>query len=104
MTDAERETAKDNAVRESLAERGDDGRTPRHTLFYLYGGDLEGMAEAAGAAGYKVGPTVNNDGLVLETTTAVDRASFEPHQRRMIEWVSRFGTEYDGWECAIVMN
>jgi regulator of ribonuclease activity B len=96
--------AKDDAVRAQLKGHGDAGTIARHTLFYLYGGDVDGLSAAARAAGYQVRPTARNDGVVLETTTAVDRSSFAPHQRRMLDWASQFRSDYDGWECAVVTN
>jgi len=44
---------KDAMVRAALAEHGDSGRMPRHTLFYFYGddhglGDLNEVARRAG--------------------------------------------------------
>ena len=87
-----------------MAERGDSGRTPRHTLFYFYGGKLDGLRNAAVGTGYKVSPTVHHDGLVLEITTAVDEPSFESHTRQMEMWAEEFGCEYDGWECQLVVQ
>jgi Regulator of ribonuclease activity B len=93
---------RDAQVRQALASQGDDGRKPRHTLFYFYGGDFRGLGSQARAAGYDVRPTVNDDGVVLETTTAVDDRSFESHSKRMEDWADEFGCEYDGWECQVV--
>ena len=43
---------RDAMVRAALAEQGDSGVTPRHTLFYFYGegdrGDLNEVARRAG--------------------------------------------------------
>ena len=41
-------------VRSALAEHGDSGITPRHTLFYFYGDDagLGDLNEVARRAGY----------------------------------------------------
>jgi len=92
----------DEKVRSALADLGDSGQTPRHTLFYFYHGNLDQLAAAAIRAGYKVGPTINNDGLVLETTIAVDEQSFAPRAQQMRAWADEFGSEYDGWECKLV--
>jgi hypothetical protein len=93
---------RDAEIRQVLASGGDDGRKPRHTLFYFYGGDFRGLGNRARAAGYDVRPTVNEDGVVLETTTAVDERSFESHKKRMEDWAEEFRSEYDGWECQVV--
>jgi hypothetical protein len=92
----------DEKVRSALAERGDSGRTPRHTLFFFYHGNLDGLTAAATRAGYQVRPTTNNDGVVLETTIAVDEQSFAHYARWMDAWADEFGCEYDGWECRVV--
>jgi hypothetical protein len=92
----------DETVRSELADRGDNGQTPRHTLFFFYGGNFEGLAAAATKAGYKVGPTANRDGVVLETTIAVDEESFEPYAQQMHAWADEFDCDYDGWECMVV--
>jgi hypothetical protein len=94
--------AKDALVRASLAEYGDDGHLPRHTLFYFYGGNFSGLGTAASAAGYKIRPTAKNDGVILETTISVDEASFNIHLARIEAWVEEFECEYDGWECEMV--
>jgi hypothetical protein len=92
----------DEKVRSALADRGDNGGTPRHTLFFFYRGNLEGLAAAATKAGYQVRPTTNNNGVVLETTIAVDEQSFAPYAQRMEAWADEFDSEYDGWECKLV--
>jgi Regulator of ribonuclease activity B len=95
-------TDRDAEIRRVLASHGDDGRRPRHTVFYFYGGDFEELGRQARAAGYGVRPTAKQDGVVLETTTAVDEQTFEEHATRMAEWAEQFGSEYDGWECQLV--
>ena len=90
-------------VRAALAEQGDSGITPRHTLFYFYGdhdhGDLNEVARRAGFL------TRGQDDLtVLETTIAVDEASFSPVSAMMQSWAAAFQLDYDGWECAVVTN
>jgi Regulator of ribonuclease activity B len=92
----------DEEVRSALADRGDNGQTPRHTLFFLYGGNIDGVTAVATEAGYEVRPSANRDGVVLETTIAVDEDSFEPYTQQMQAWADEFGCEYDGWECKVV--
>ena len=53
-------------------------------------------------AGYEVRPSANRDGVMLETTIAVDEDSFEPYTQQMQAWADEFGCEYDGWECKVV--
>jgi len=95
---------RDAGVRRALAEHGDTGETPRHTLFYLYGGNLEGLRRSATAAGYSARPTAGQDGVVLEITTAVDEQSFAKHARQMQAWADELGCDYDGWECKVVQQ
>jgi hypothetical protein len=95
---------RDILVRSVLAERGDDGRTPRHTLFFFYGGDIAGLSAAAVHARYDVHRTAKVGGVVLETAIAVDEESFAAHSQRMVNWAEEFGCEYDGWECQLVNN
>jgi hypothetical protein len=94
----------DADVRRALAEHGDDGASPRHTLFYFYGGDQGALRKAALAAGYSVRPTAQDDGSVLETTMSVDKESLSPVEIQMRAWAESCGAEYDGWECAVVSN
>jgi len=85
-----------------LAEHGDDGQVPRHTLFYFYGGRIDELRKVAVGAGYKVSPTVAQDGLVLEITIRVDAERFEAQSQQMQAWADEFGCDYDGWECKVV--
>jgi Regulator of ribonuclease activity B len=95
---------RDSLVRSVLSERGDSGETPRHTLFFFYGGDLEGLRSAALADSYQVSPTVGREGLVLETVIAVDEQAFARHAQRMDEWAEAYGCDYDGWECQLLIQ
>lgn len=95
---------RDAMVRASLAQHGDSGLTPRHTLFYFYGDDdaLGDLNEVARRAGYLT--RGSDDSLVLETTMAVDEASFSPVSAMMQSWAAAFQLDYYGWECAVVTN
>jgi Regulator of ribonuclease activity B len=95
-------TDRNAMVRSVLADRGDSGRTPRHTFFFFYGGDFAGLRNAATRAGYKVRLTVQRDGVVLEATIAIDEHSFATHAQRMEAWAEEFDCEYDGWECQLL--
>jgi hypothetical protein len=92
----------DEKVRSELASLGDNGQTPRHTQFFFYRGNFEGLAAVATKAGYTVQRTVDSDGVILETTIAVDEESFAPYVEQMQAWADEFDCEYDGWECAVV--
>ncbi|MGE3148535.1 MAG: ribonuclease E inhibitor RraB [Pseudorhodoplanes sp.] len=94
--------SRDEEVRAALAQHGDDGTAPRHTLFYFYGGNFKALGAAATKAGYDVRSTANNAGVILETTTAVDPADFSPHAAQMEKWADAFDSVYDGWECQVV--
>ena len=77
--------------------------TPRHTLFYFYGdGDHDDLNEVARRAGFLT--RGQDDMTVLETTIAVDEASFAPVSAMMQSWAAAFQLDYDGWECAVVTN
>ena len=95
---------RDAMVRAALAEHGDSGRTPRHTLFYFYGdGDgLGDLNEVARRAGFLT--RGDEESLVLEMTMAVDEASFASTSSMMQSWAAAFQVDYDGWECAVVTN
>jgi len=95
---------KNAAVRTVLSDHGDSGETPRHATFYFYGGNIEGLTDAAKRAGYRTEPTAIKEGVVLHTETAVDEASFEKHSAQMETWASEFDSEYDGWECQLMIQ
>jgi hypothetical protein len=97
-------SAPDDAVRGVLDEHGDDGTTPRHTLFYFYDGDIEGLTRAAQAAGYTANPTAKQPGVILERHMPVDEDSFDPVVERMEDWADEFGCTFDGWECQLLVN
>jgi hypothetical protein len=92
----------DDEIRLTLQNDGDDGTEPRHSLFYLYGGDLSGLEHAAKAAGYKVRAAQAGDGVILEDSISVDEESFLPVAKRMEGWAREFQSEYDGWECELL--
>ena len=94
---------RDAMVRAALAEQGDSGVTPRHTLFYFYGeGDHGDLNEVARRAGFLT--RGGDDMTVLETTMAVDEASFAATSAMMQTWAAAFQLDYDGWECAVVTH
>jgi hypothetical protein len=92
----------DDLIRLELLKEGDDGTTPRPTIFFFYGGNFKNLGFAAKKTGYYVRSTAQADGVILETTTAVDAASFAPHAAQMEKWAKQFGCEYDNWECEVV--
>ena len=94
---------RDAAVRAALAAQGDNGVTPRHTLFYFYGeGDHDDLNEVARRAGFVT--RGQDDMTVLETTIPVDEAAFAPVSSMMQSWAAAFQLDYDGWECAVVTH
>ena len=92
---------RDALVRAALLEHGDDGRSPRDTVFYFYGGDFAALAAEAKREGYAVRPAAKSDGIILSKTMPVDRETFAPVARQMEAWAETFGCEYDGWEAAV---
>ena len=94
---------RDAMIRATLAEHGDSGVTPRHTLFYFHGeGDHDDLSEVARRAGFLT--RGQDDSTILETTMAVDAASFAPVSAMMQSWAAAFQLDYDSWECAVVTN
>jgi hypothetical protein len=95
-------TKADVELRALLAAATDDGRTPRETRFFFYGGEFIALAAAAGRAGYEVAfmhITAPEVGVKLTITTAVDEQTFTPLVEQMYAWQEEFGCDYDGWEC-----
>ena len=94
---------RDAMVRAALAEQGDSGVTPRHTRFHFYGeGDHGDLNEVARRAGFLTGGA--DDSTTLETTMAVDEASFAATSAMMQTWAAAFQLDYDGWDCAVVTH
>ena len=94
---------RDAMVRAALAEHGDSGVTPRHTLFYFHGdGEHGDLNEVARRAGFLTRGA--DDMTILETTIPVDADSFAPVSAMMQSWAAAFQLDYDGWECAVVTN
>ncbi|TXT26064.1 MAG: hypothetical protein FD131_4352 [Rhodocyclaceae bacterium] len=93
---------RDAMIRATLAEHGDSGVTPRHTLFYFYGEGDHDLNEVARRAGFLT--RGQDDCTILETTMSVDEASFTPVSSMMQSWAAAFQLDYDGWECAVVTN
>ena len=94
----------DEEIRHQLASHGDDGKAPRHTLWYFYGGDIEALRKAALSRNFVVRRATASPGLILEKTLPVDDVGFAPISASMGDWADKFGAEYDGWECAVVRN
>lgn len=94
--------AEDARVRKALSDEGDNGDVPRHTLFYFYGGDLSGIEKIARSYGFSSRRMVEQSGVILEKTIAVDEDHFEPVGAMMATWAVKFGSDYDGWECELV--
>ncbi len=99
-----RMTSADDEIRDQLLARGDDGRSPRHTIFYFFEGDIDLLEEVARASGFSVSRMTGSRGLILEKTLAVDGASFAPTATLMERWAEQFGSDYDGWECELVAD
>ena len=91
----------DARMRFALAQQGDSGITPRHTLFYFAGDEeLHGdLCEVARRAGFLT--RGQGDMTVLETTMPVDEASFAPVSAMMQSWATAFQLDYEGWECVV---
>lgn len=94
----------DARVRKALAAEGGDGEVPRHTLFYFYGGDLSGIEKIARSHGFSSRRMIEHSGVIVEKTLAVDESHFEPVGEMMAEWAVKFRSDYDGWECELVVR
>jgi hypothetical protein len=85
----------DAELRAFFAAATDDGRTPRETRFFFYGGEFIALAAAAGRAGYQASFTHIADpeefGVKLIITTAVDEQTFTPLVKQMYAWQKEFG-------------
>jgi hypothetical protein len=92
----------DDDIRRALSEHGDDGKTPRHTLFYFYGGDAAGIEQTARRHQFAVRQMLEDEGLILEKTIAVDEAIFASVAEKMQALATQFGAGYDGWECELI--
>ena len=92
----------DDEVRQQLSAHGDNGSTPRHTLFYFYDGDIDLLDDLALSNGFATRRTIESHGLILEKTTSVDETSFAPIAAMIEEWALRCGADYDGWECELL--
>jgi len=97
-------SAADDEIRNALLDHGDDGRTPRHTLFFFYDGDIEALEAAGRAEGFATRRMLEHSGLILEKTMAVDADRFEAVSAMMDAWAERFSSEFDGWECEVQAN
>jgi hypothetical protein len=91
----------DDEIRHQLLEHGDDGRTPRHTMFFFYEGNLQALQEVARANDFSVRRMVDGEGLILEKVLPVDEVNFDPVSAMMDSWAQQFGADFDGWECAV---
>ena len=94
----------DDEIRHQLSAHGDDGKIPRHTLFYFYEGDLKALEAVALANNFAARRMVESGGLVIEKTLSVDEDDFQPVSAMMERWAEQFGADYDGWECAVVTS
>ena len=73
-----------------------------HAVHFYGEGDHDDLNEVARRAGFLT--RGHDDCTILETTMAVDEASFSPVSSMMQSWAAAFQLEYDGWECAVVTN
>ena len=92
----------DDAIRQELLAHGDDGKSPRHTLFYLYDGDIAGLEQAAQSNGFVTRRMTESHGLIIEKSLSVDGLGFAPVSAMIEQWAEEFGADYDGWECELV--
>ena len=100
---------KNMAVRDSLAEQGDDGRRPRHVLHYAYPAKKGGSAPKheirrilVGIADVRFTDGPENLGLVFEHTREVASPEFDALTDHFESLLATRGWEYDGWECDVV--
>jgi hypothetical protein len=102
--------SKNDAVRNVLASRGDSGTAVRHVIHYAYpekGADLSGrprLIEDLKARGFEVRDAVNDNGIVFEHHRSVAADDFDAFTDELEKLFAAAGWDYDGWECAMVLN
>lgn len=102
--------AKNDAVRTSLANEGDDGaaeRTITHYAYPLAGADparRPAMIVALRSQGFAVRDAASAHGLVMEHKGAVAPEDFDAFTEQLEDWFRALGWDYDGWECAVVRS
>jgi hypothetical protein len=100
--------AANDAVRDRLAEEGDDGRAVRHVLHYAYPTEKADMAARSGmiaelaGQGFDVRDAAVDNGVVLEHYRSVAGSDFDRISSDLETWFANRNWDYDGWECAIV--
>ena len=102
------QSEKDDAVRQLVTQHGDDPTRAHATVFYFYGGDLQGLTEAAVQQHFTVdlreGRAGAEDCAVLSTTTALDEETFQDFNDLFDGWAEEFGSRHDGWETELGLN
>lgn len=101
-------TSRNDAVRQALANHGDNGSAVRHVVHYAYPTEdadlstrLQMIADLK-AQGFKVRDAVAKNGLVFEHHHRVAPGDFDDLTDGLTVWFEKAGWDYDGWECAVV--
>lgn len=101
-TPLEFQDSEDEQVRHSLAQHGDDGKRPRTVDFFFYGGDQTALRTAAKHQGFQTREVAGDrTGTILSRSTAVDSKTLTALNSQFLEWSSRYGVDYDGWEAPV---
>ena len=99
-----------DAVREAVAEHGDDGAAVRHVIHYAYPyphADLSAkphLMDLLRTNGFAVKDAFANNGVVLEHHSSVTPDDFDSLTASLRDWLHDQGWEYDGWECEIIQS
>lgn len=101
-TPLEFQDSQDEQVRHSLAQHGDDGKRPRLVDFFFYGGDQAALRAAAKHQGFQAREVAGDrTGTILSRSTAVNSETLTALNNQFLEWSSRYGVDYDGWEAPV---
>jgi hypothetical protein len=101
-TPLEFQDSQDEQVRHSLAQHGDDGKTPRMVDFFFYSGDQTALRTAAKHEGFQTRDVAGDrSGTILSRSTAVDSKTLTALNSQFLDWSSRYGVDYDGWEAPV---
>jgi hypothetical protein len=101
-------TSRNDAVRQALAERHDDGSAVRHVIHFAYPDtdtDLSMRVQLIAdlkARGFEVRDAAADNGVVFEHHRAVAADDFDDFTSDLEAWFREGGWKYDGWECAVV--
>ena len=70
--------------------------------FFFYGGDQAALRTAAEHQGFQTRDVAGDrTGTILSRSTAVDSKTLTALNSQFLDWSSRYGGDYDGWEAPV---